>query len=637
MDVIDKINKSKKIWEILPTLTVDEIERAIKVSAESYYNSDTPLLTDEIYDMLVFRLEQLNPKSKIFEHIGAPVKGKKKELPVWMGSMNKIKENQKLIDKWTNEYPGPYVVSDKLDGISCLLTWVNQKLNLYTRGDGQFGQDITHLAKFINLPINKLQNDKRKIYLRGELIMSKDKFEKYADHMSSARSMVAGTVNSKKESLNLNYARDIDYLAYEVVEPSMTPSKQMKFIKTLGIPVVYYDIYDTISINILDDILQKRKKKSIYEIDGIIVTDDAIYPKITSGNPSYSFAYKGLTETANTKVLEVVWVPSKDGYLVPTIYYEKVRLSQADLTSTLGFNGKFIVDNMIGPGAIITVIRSNDVIPYILGVIKPAKKPGLPTNLDYKWDDTKVNIILKNPDQNYMVIVKRLTKFVNDIGVDNLSQGLIERLVKSGYDSIPKLMSLTIDDLLEIEGFQKTLANKIYHNLSYALDNLDILKLMVSSNVFGRGFGTRKIKKVLDQYPNIVHEYSKKSHKIWAERLLDLEGFSQISVDSFLNSLRSFQKFYDEVVQIVDVKPYKKNVKKKGMFKDQIIVFTGFRNKDWEKFIEHEGGRLSNSVSKKTSLLVFNDGESFSAKYKKAKELRIKTMSKSEFASFYNL
>nr|AEX62648.1 DNA ligase [Moumouvirus Monve] len=455
--------------------------------------------------------------------------------------------------------------------------------------------------------------------------------------MSNARNMVSGIVNSKKESVNKKYARDVDFVAYELIKPTKKPSDQLKQLTKLGLNVVYYDIYKDINIEILDNILQKRKTKSKYEIDGIIVTDNNKYTRNKSGNPDYSFAYKGVTETADVKVIEVIWTPSKDGILVPRIHFQKVRLSQADLEYTTGFNAKFIKDNKIGPGAIISIVRSGDVIPYITGVVKPAKEPSLPKNVDYVWDKNKVNIILANFDENEIVIIQRLTKFMKDIGVENLSQGIVTRLVEAGYDNIPKIMSMTVDDFLSLEGFQERLANKLYNNLQNSINNLDVLTLMNASNIFGRGFGEKKLKKILDAYPDIVLDYKQSDHNKWRNKILSLEGFDDITTDSFLKSLPEFQKFYKIVNKIVDIKPYTSNVKKTGMFQNQNIVFTGFRNKDWQKFIEEEGGKVSGSVSKNTTLLVYNDGEESSNKYQTAKKLGIKTISKSQFAKKYNI
>ena len=638
MDVIKKINRARTIFEILPQLTVDDLERAIEVAAESYNNSDISLISDSEYDLLVEKLKLLNPKSNVLKNIGAPTRGNKVELPYWMGSMNKIKSEEKLIKKWTDTYKGPYLVSEKLDGISCLLVYEDGVISIYTRGNGTVGQDISHLVDLVNMSTDGLYDQKEKIAIRGELIMRKDIFEKYSKIMSNARNMVAGLVNSKIASINKKQAANVDFVTYEVIEPQLKPSDQMKMLKKWGTNVVYWDIYEHIDTQILDSVLQKRKKKSPYEIDGIIVTENIKRQRNRSGNPPYSFAYKGLSQTANVKVLEVVWRPSKDGVIVPIIYFEKVRLSQADLKRTLGFNAKFIVDNKIGPGAIITVIRSGDVIPYIMGIVKPAKKPALPENFEYEWSKSGVDIILKHPEKNEDVIIQRLTKFMRNIGAENISEGIITRLVREGYTNIPKLISITVDELLDIDGFQEVLAEKIYNNIQEALNNLNMLTLMVASNAFGRGFGERKIEKILTEYPNIVDEYNENDRKKWEDKIISLEGFDRTTAESFLDNLPYFKKFYRLIKKNINVKPYKSKIKKNGIFKDQTIVFSGFRNKDWAKFIKNEGGKVGGSVSKNTSILVLNDGEdSSTTKAIKAKQLGVTTINKSQFAKKYKI
>ena len=188
-------------------------------------------------------------------------------------------------------------------------------------------------------------------------------------------------------------------------------------------------------------------------------------------------------------------------------------------------------------GAIIKIVRSGDVIPYIMEVIKGAKEPSMPKE-EYVWDKNNVNILLKNPEKNIKVIIKRLTKFVRDIGVENMSQGIITKIVENGYKTIPDIIQLTVDDLLEMEGFQETLANKIINNLNSSLDRLNILILMVASNCFGRGFGERKLKKIMDVYPKIVDEYNKKNYDDYYNKINNIEGFDDISTTSFLREFR---------------------------------------------------------------------------------------------------
>lgn len=649
MNLIKTLNKKNPL-QVLPMLNIEDLEKIITMSSESYHNDNISLIPDWIYDILIEKLKVMNPKSNIFKHTGAHVKGKKVKLPIWMGSMDKIKTEEKLIDKWTKEYIGPYIISDKLDGISCLLVLTINKsvpdIKLYTRGDGEYGQDISHLAKFVNMSIYNLLDDvehmSKKIFgnqliIRGELIMKLKNFEKYENIMVNARNMVGGIVNSKQSSLNKKHANDVDFIVYEAILPNLSSIEQMKIMEKMGLNVVKYDIYQSIDLTILDNILQKRKKKSMYDIDGLIVTDNKIYTRNKSGNPDYSFAYKGLTQTADVKVIEVLWKPGKDGIIVPRIHYEKVKLSKAELTYATGFHAKFIHNNKIGPGAIITIIRSGDVIPYVMQIVKPSKISGLPTEYDYTWDKNKVNIILDDADDNEIVIIQRLTKFARDIGIENLSEGYISRLVDEGYDTIQAIISLTIDDLLTVEGIQITLAKKLYNNIQQALKNLDLLLLMVSSNIFGRGFGEEKIKKILNTYPNIVNTYKVSDRDKWENKLVRIDGLNIVSAQKFLDSMRKFQKFYDNILNITEVKPYINNNDKNGIFKNQKIVFTGFRKKEWKKFIEEEGGNVSGKVSRNSTLLVYNDGEESSSNYQTAKKLGIKSIPRSVFGKMYNL
>ena len=640
MDIIKKINKAKIIWEVLRKLTVEELENILKISVDSYYNSGESLISDEVYDILSDRLRELNPESEFFKEVGAPTKGKKVRLKYWMGSMNKFKTDDE-IEKWTANRAGPYLLSSKLDGVSCLLTLSDGEYKLFTRGRGSEGQDISHLFSLVNMfskskVAKKLAGTVDVLDVRGELIMSKKNFEKYADVMANARNMVSGIVNSKKESVNQAYAADVDFVAYEIIEPRLLPSDQFSRLEELGFNVAANQLIDHISIEILDKKLKKYKANSAYEIDGLIITENKKHPRNTSGNPTYSFAYKGKSETAKTRVIKVEWTPQKDGQIIPTIYYNPVKLSGATLQKTAGFNARFIQDNKIGPGAIIKVVRSGDTIPYLMDVILPAKKPSFPS-VDYYWDKNNVNIMLRNASANKTVIIRRLTKFVRDIGVENMSEGIVTRLVDAGYDTIPKIMKLTVDDLLKLDGFQQTLADKLVTNLDNSLKNLDMLTLMVASNCFGRGFGERKIRKILKVYPTIVDLYDTPERKKWSKKILEIEGFDTISTDSFLDSLPDFQAFYKIVRKIRPVKPFVAVAKTKGIFTDEVVVFTGFRNKEWQEFIEAEGGRVSTGVSGTTTIVVYKDGEESSAKYLAAKKLGKKMFSISEFKKKYNL
>jgi DNA ligase (NAD+) len=616
--------EGQSVWEFLPTATIKDLEKFIIKASDAYYNQNESIITDEEFDALVEKLRILDPDSELLKTIGAA--GGKTKLPCWLGSMDKIKTDDGSIGKWEKRYGSNVVVSDKLDGISCLLVSENKRIKLYTRGDGSHGRDITHLSKLINLEYGEIPNDK--LLIRGELIIPVKKFTKYSAENSNPRSMASGVVVSK--TVNKKYAKIVDFVAYEIIEPVMKPSDQMLLLEKWGFKTVFNQVLTVISYSILDNIYNGRRTESPYDIDGIIVTCNKEYVRNESGNPKYSFAYKGKTETVNVKVIDVVWVPSKDGNIIPVVHYKKTLVSKVMLNKATGINARNIVNNGIGKGAIITIIRSGDVIPKIINVIKKVKAK-LPTEYDYEWDTNNVHIVLKNPDQHKIVIIKRLTKFARVIGVDNMSIGIVTKLYDAGYNTIFKIISLTEEEMVEIEGFQKTLSRKIYNNLQTALDNLDILGLMVASNLMGRGMGNRKIEKILESYPDIVTEYHEDYYQEWYDCLMELEGYDSITVKKFLDNLPNFIKFYNKFVDISPVKPYNTEIGER--FLDMKILFTGFRNADWKKIIEDEGGKVVGNVSKNTDLVVY--GPKSESKLIKANQLGLKTMTKEEFEIEY--
>ena len=133
---------------------------------------------------------------------------------------------------------------------------------------------------------------------------------------------------------------------------------------------------------------------------GVICCNDEIYPR-KRGNPEHAFAFKMVLsdQIAEVKVTDVIWTPSKDGFLKPRVQVEPVILGGVTIEYATGFNAKYIVDNNIGVGAVIKLVRSGDVIPHILAVIRPASEPLMPTQ-DYTWNDTRVDVILLNKTEN---------------------------------------------------------------------------------------------------------------------------------------------------------------------------------------------------------------------------------------------
>jgi NAD-dependent DNA ligase len=454
-----------------------------------------------------------------------------------MPSMDKIKPDTGALSNWMAKYKGPYLLSCKLDGVSGMYSTEASSEKLYTRGNGKVGQDVTHLIKFLKLP--KIKD----IVVRGEFIMPKKVFlDKYQTKFANPRNLVAGIVNSISTD---EKTKDFHFVAYEVIKPVLKPSEQMAFLKKSGFEVVQNAEESGLTNKKLSDVLVDWRSNYEYEIDGVIVTNDALYPRIT-GNPDHAFAFKMVLsdQMAEVKVVDVIWNASKDGYLKPRIRLEPVRLGGVTIEFATGFNASFIENNKIGVGAIVKLIRSGDVIPYIKEVVVPATIPKMPT-VEYKWNETRVDIILENLEDSSSVLEKNITGFFRGIEVDGLSVGNVSKLVKAGFDSIPKIIAMSKDDFLTVDGFKEKTAAKLHKGIKDRLTAVSIGIIMSASNLFGRGFSDKKIDLVLAEV-GIGILTSTESVADKKKRIAAIKGMAVKTADLFVESIPRFLQFLDE-------------------------------------------------------------------------------------------
>lgn len=594
-----------------------------KYLSNKYYSLE-PIVSDEEYDLLIDSIKYREPNNPFLKEIGTDCKKNNiVELPFYMGSMDKIK-NLKDIINWSNKFSGPYYISDKLDGISALLEIDKKNGNkLYTRGNGLQGNDITTLLKYLNIP--KIDADY--VVIRGELIISKEKFKKYSDKMANARNLVCGTVNSKK--INKEKMYDIDFVAYEIIEPWLSIKDQFIALKENNFNTVYNTVFENINIDNLSNLLKERKNNSEYDIDGIIISYGKPKKRLEEGNPDYAFAFKQTFEnqTVDVIVLDVEWNESKDGYLKPRLILEPTKLSGVTIKHVTAFNAKYISDNNIGPNTIIKLVRSGDVIPHILKVVKSTKAK-MPT-IEYSWTDTKVDIIAKK--QSIDGLVQSLTFSVQKLKIKNVNEGIIKKLVEKDIKTIIDLININKDFLLEIEGFKDKKATLIFNSIQNAIENLTLLDFMVASNILGRGIGEKKIKKIIDTYPNIITKYDTDIYN----KILKLEGFDELTSKLFTNNLDEFIKLFNKLPlklqkQLLVIKKKQNN----NRFNNLKIVFSGFRNKEWETIIEDEGGKVVTTVSSNTDILVAKKEDielAENSKIKKALQLKITILTPEQF------
>lgn len=612
----------------LETLTEDQLSKMVLKANKAYHTEANPLMSDAQYDVLRAFIEERFPDNTAIMQIGAPVKAKDKvTLPYNMPSMDKIKPDKGTLDTWISKYGGPYVISCKLDGVSGMYDTTGSAPKLYTRGDGSIGQDISHLIKSLKLPQHN------GAVVRGEFIMTKAAFaDKYATQYANARNLVAGFVNSKTLDKTVH---DIKFVCYEVIKPEMPPSDQMRYIASLGHEVVQHTSVATLSQTYLMDTLLAWRASSAFEMDGIIVADDHVYPR-TKKNPEHAFAFKMVIEDQQSvsNVIAVHWKASQDGYLKPRIQVEPVRIGGVTIEYATGFNAKFIKDNKIGPGAVVQIIRSGDVIPYIQSVESPATEASMPT-ADYVWNATGVDIVVADLANDPEVKSKNIVGFFSDLDVEGLGAGNVKRLIEAGFDSVPKILHMSKADFGKVDGFKDRMAEKVHTALKARMETVTLVQLMAASNKFGRGMGIKVITPLLESHPDFLTNGDDRATKL---AQLNAAGIHK-NAEAFIDNIEPFTEFLKECGlenKLHETPKEKPQIKvATHALNGKSVVMTKVRDQEIIDFLPSVGATLEDSIKANTVALVVKDTSDETNKTRDAKKKGVPIMSVGEFKDMY--
>jgi len=423
--------------------------------------------------------------------------------------------------------------------------------------------------------------------------------------------------------------------------------------------VVKHKKVNKLSNNMLSDELVDFRKNYKYETDGVIVAHDKLYPVRKNKNPEHAFAFKMVLndQTVEAKVVDVIWTPSKDGYLKPRVRIEPVDIGGVTIEYATGFNGAFIEKNKIGVGAVIELVRSGDVIPDIKKVVVPAAEPLMP-DVPYVWNKTHVDVMLaeENKAKDPVVKAKNIAGFFKVLETDGLSNATVDKLIAAGYDDVCKIIRVTKEDLLKLEGFKEKRASKIHKAINDALSKASPILIMKASNIFGRGFGERRLEPIFEQYPDVLVSKETDAEKI--KKVIEVPGIAKLTATAFVEKIPKFMTFIKECgledrfiganekgekekgeKEKVKAKPM--IVKKKGdpshPLYGKSILFTGFRPKELMAQIADLGAKLGSSVSKNTFVVVVKDKDEDSGKITKAKELGVPLMTEDEFREKFSL
>lgn len=627
--------------ETIKKLSETKYKKLLTHLLKSYHTNGISLISDALYDLLIenYVKKYGDFDLEIEEEVEKKIVSNKIELPYFMGSQKKLKTKHEF-DSWIEKFDPPYNISYKLDGVSSIIIKNDDKVSMYSKNvSGNTGFDKSYLLDKINVNVDNLKNGD---CIRGELIHSKKNFLELADTFKNPRASVAGIINSK--TIDTKKLKLVDFVGYSVMNPPMKIQEQMKYIEKLKMNVVYNKNKNELSMDDMSNILLDARKNYIYDIDGLVISSgNKIYPIIPDKKyPDNSFAFKTILndQQAETTVIRVNYEIQKEGYLKPTIEFEPVEILGTMNSFVTGNNAKYIKDNVIGPGCVIILIKSGDIINKIHKVLKIADSGvGQMPDCDYKWNETGVDIIATNidEDQENEIIIKQLIYTINTLNISFMGEGTIRKFVENGYNSFFKILKANKKDLIDIDGFSNKIIDKIYSSIQERLKSCSLSEFMVSSNCFGRNISVKKIDSIIKIHPDIINIYEKKGAEHTYNLILNIHGFEKISTERIINNMDNYIKWQEKLLKIkpeLNFHIIKKNntpvIIPESIFKNKTIVFTGFRNKDFEDKLEKIGANISTSVSKNTHFLIVKDINENSSKIIKAKELGINIMSKDD-------
>lgn len=630
--------------------------KELNKASEAYYNTGQPIMSDAEFDNKLEELRKWENETGIIlsnsptHNVGAMVLDNIKEVThkTPMLSLNKCHSAEEVMKFAGNNN---LVASVKLDGLSCRLIYKDGNLvRAESRGNGIVGNDITEAVKqFQNIPLHI--NKEGTYIIDGEALIKLDDFAEINKNgeFKNSRNLAAGTLASLDTSVVKD--RKLSWYAWEVVEGYKNNSFTFSLLEAhnLGFDVVPFANLALADMSIdeaIEYFLDEAKEKFLPQ-DGVVFKFDDIEYGKSLGNTSHHFrngiAYKVFNDSVETKLIDIEWNTSKTGLINPVAIFQPVNLNGAITTRATLHNITYIKDMMLGIGDRIRVYRSNMVIPKVHDSIDksgnfkiPDKCPicGQPTKI-VKENDSEV-LMCENPDCRGKLLGKLVhAASRNALDIENLSESTIEKfIVLKWLNSIRDIYHLS-DYKYEmglLEGFGKKSVEKLLSSIEKSRNtNLEHFLYSLSVPMVGKS-ASKMIAESVDYNFDI---FMQQMALTGAKYFKYIPGIG----DTLINSLDDyFEKHCSDILKLSKefIFESKGNRNTNDSLKGLTFVITGslnhYVNRDELKSeIESYGGKVSGSISSKTSYLINNDVNSTSSKNSKAKSLNIPIISEEDF------
>ena len=577
-----------------------------------------------------------------------------------MLSLEKCHSVEELI-KFANDKM--LIGSVKLDGLTCRLTYEDGYLvRAETRGNGYVGSDVTeHVKHFKNVPVRI--NKSGTYIIDGEAIIMDENFKEVnkSGEYKNSRNLAAGTLAVLDTSLVAK--RKIRFVAWDIVTSnSNSLASNLEEAKAFGFDVVPYWCVVNLQPKKLQstvDYIFEYAEEDGYPCDGIVFKFDDIEYGKSLGATSHHFrngiAYKAKDKVHKTKIVDVEFTMGKTGVLTPTAVFEPVEIDGTIVERASVHNISILRELNLCIGDTVEVYKANMIIPQVKRNISAEERQyadsiEAPTidGIDYcpichgKTEFVTENnstVLVCTNDNCKGKLLGKLTHFVskNAMNIDGMSEATIEKFIELGwlskFSDIYRLKNYE-DEMKNLDGFGEKSVKKLLESIEKSKNTtFDRLVYSLSIPLIGRSAS----KTIANHWNNNFYSF-----------LLDFEsGYDYTVLNDFGNamsdSINDFsKKNIDEVIVVAGWVNFKRTEESSNKsLSDKTFVITGslnhFANRDEAvSKIEAAGGKVSGSVSAKTSYLVNNDTESTSGKNKKAKELNVPIISEEELISMLN-
>ena len=639
---------------------IERIKQLVKIlnhASNEYYNSDKPLISDYDWDRQFDELKQLEEETGcVFsnsptQNVGYEVKSKLEKVthshPMLSLGKTKSENDLKVFSSGRD-----CVLSLKMDGLTMLNTYKNGKLiQSESRGNGEVGELITHNAKvFKNLPLHI--DNKHKIEFEGEAIITKNDFELINSKLSednkykNCRNLASGSVRQ----LDSRIAKDrhLKFVCWKIPYGFTTYREGFAFAKDMGFEVVPFVTYNSSTDDIHEKIeeLKAIAEEKQYPIDGIVIAYDNIeYGKslgMTGHHPRNALAFKFYQEEEATTLRDIEWGMGKTGQLTPVAIFDDVEIDGTTVNRASLHNITIMKELQLGIGDEITVYKANQIIPQLREnltksntCIVPHKCPicGKPTKI-VKQNDSEV--LMCTNDNCPGKLLGKLSHAVskNALNIDGLSEATIQKFIDLGWlTKIKDVYNLETykKEMSKLEGFGSKSASKLLTAIENSR-NTDLTRFLYAQSIPLIGHTASKD---ITKYCNNSLDQFRMTVDMNVNPFIKLDGFGEERSKSIKKWWNTHHEEFCELAQEFNFEE-EVLVNNSDVLKNKVFVITGsvhhFANRDALKNkIESLGGKVSGSVSAKTSYLINNDNTSKSSKNVKAMQLNIPIITEDEF------